>query len=443
MGKLLLVLALVGAGSAVFAQEPPPEDNETLPAPRETPGEGLTLDQVVSQCLQADPRIRVGLEGIRQAQADQVTASLPPNPELFTDIQLLPLFQTFTPIAQGGPPQQDVQISYPIDWFVFGKRAAAKAAALQAVRVSEAQYADLVRRRVTEAILAYYDVLEARGLRHVAIRDVAELKKVIVASDKRPPVERTRARLDLLRCERDLRDADATLARAKIKLRVLLGEVESAPCLDVSGDLSVPEEPLPFRGAEAYALALENRPDIQALHARVAQAQAGIVVEKRNARPPLTPVFGYTRQYQNDIGFPDANSWSAAIIMGLPICNRNQGNRAKAAAVLAQNQLELEAALIDLSAEIDTLLQDLQTARADSRAIRSEQVETAARVRDLMKEEYEKADRPLIDVLDAMRDYQELYKASISSRANYWRAYYKLSAAIGRQPGAAPPPPCR
>ena len=44
----------------------------------------------------------------------------------------------------------DVQVGYPIDWFLFGKRAAAMASARQGVRQSEADYADLVRQRVTD-----------------------------------------------------------------------------------------------------------------------------------------------------------------------------------------------------------------------------------------------------------------------------------------------------
>src|SRR5262249_8679291 len=86
---------------------------------------GLTLDQVINTTLLADPKIGAGLEAINQANADALTASLKPNPELFTDVQLLPLPRPFTVDAQGGPPQQDVIVSYPIDWFLFGKRAAA------------------------------------------------------------------------------------------------------------------------------------------------------------------------------------------------------------------------------------------------------------------------------------------------------------------------------
>ena len=99
---------------------------------------------MINAVLVTDPRLRAGFEAINQAHADALTASLRPNPTLYLDIQLLPLTRPFTPDATGGPPQQDVNLTYPIDWYLFGKRAANMAAAAQGVRVSEAEFATLV-----------------------------------------------------------------------------------------------------------------------------------------------------------------------------------------------------------------------------------------------------------------------------------------------------------
>src|SRR5262249_42761076 len=123
-------------------------------------GQRITLMQAVQLCLQADPKLKAGVEGIAQAQAEFVTASLKPNPELGVSQTLMPLFPGFTVDNRGGPPQLDVGVSYPIDWCLFGKRAAAMASAQHGVEVSEHEYADLLRLRVGEVVLAYYDVLE-------------------------------------------------------------------------------------------------------------------------------------------------------------------------------------------------------------------------------------------------------------------------------------------
>lgn len=111
--------------------------------------------------------LRTGFEAINQSHADALTASLAPNPQFFTDIQLLPLTHTFSPERQGGPPQFDAIVSYPIDWFLFGKRTAQMQATDLSVRVSEAEYQNLIRTRVLEAALGYYDVLEAKALHNI------------------------------------------------------------------------------------------------------------------------------------------------------------------------------------------------------------------------------------------------------------------------------------
>src|SRR5262249_9728657 len=118
-----------------------------LVPPMPVPPQPLTFDQIIGATLVADPKIRAGLETIQQANADLWTSSLVPNPTLLADGLLLPL-RRFTPDRTGGPPQTDVLVSYPIDWFLFGKRVAAMASASLGVRQAEFDYADLVRQRV-------------------------------------------------------------------------------------------------------------------------------------------------------------------------------------------------------------------------------------------------------------------------------------------------------
>ena len=141
----------------------------------------MSLDQAISATLLADPKIRAGLEAIHQANADWLTSSLPPNPTLITDGIFLPLQPTHAG-KPGGPPQMDVQVGYPIDWFLFGKRAAAMASASLGVRQSEADYADLIRQRVTATATAFYDVLEAKSLLDLARQDTENLTRLEAAT---------------------------------------------------------------------------------------------------------------------------------------------------------------------------------------------------------------------------------------------------------------------
>ena len=190
----------------------------------------------------------------------------------------------------------------------------------------------------------------------------------------------------------------------------------------------------PLHSDEAFALAEQNRPDLQALRWRLSQAQAVTVLEERKAYPEIAPSLGYTRQFQSKaIGFPDANSYSAAISMSLPLFDRNQGNRAKAASLVVQSQYGLQAGLVQLRSEIEQVVQEFRTARDNAQAVADEQIKLAEQVRDSMNMAYEAGGRPLLDLLDAQRNYRETYRLYIGSRANYRRASVKFYAALGTQ----------
>ncbi len=399
-----------------------------------------TLDEIINTVLLADPQIRAGFEAINQAHGDALQAALRPNPNLSITQTLLPLTRPFTEQAQGGPPQFDVGISYPIDWFLFGKRAAAMRAAALGVRVSEADFAELIRQRVLEAATAYYDVLEAKALLELARQDAANLKQVEDITQKavegggRPQVELGRIRLDRLRAEQNVRDADNALVAAKARLQALMGRSDADAAFDVSGSLDeIRLADIPPLD-EAYNLAVINRPDIAALRWRIQQAQATVEVERRQAYPEITPQIGYTRQFQRKaIGFPDANSFGFGAEMSLPFYNRNQGNRYRAASVAIQQQYELQAGLVQLRSEVIQAEKELRTVLANAKAVAEEQLKLAAEVRDSLNKAYEAGGRPLIDVLDAQRNFRETYRLYIESRANLGRAGVRFNAVLGKK----------
>jgi cobalt-zinc-cadmium efflux system outer membrane protein len=349
--------------------------------------------------------------------------------------------RSVTPDRTSGPLQTDAFLSYPIDWFLFGKRAAAMASARLGVRQSEADYADLIRQRVVACATAFYNLVEARELLKLAHEDVANLRKVEAITEKatkagnRTKVDLERVRLDMLRSEQAVRDAESAVAVAKATLRSLLGRTDADPVFDIEADIDAPltAERIPLESA--YALARENRPDIKSLEIQVARADADIVVEDRKRFPEVAPSLGYTRQFQGPaLGQIDANTWNVSLTSTLPVCNRNQGNRMKARSVAVQNRFLLTSAQVDLRAEVTQVFQEFETAEKNAHAIAQDQKKAAKDVLDAITKSYEAVGgRPYVDVLDAQRNYRETYRAYISSRANYWRAVYRFSAAIGKQ----------
>ncbi len=470
---VLLGLALISSGCATFAGssipasakvarfgEPGPAKNdialvhfgaprgeaekesplEELPEPRMATTAGLSLDQAINAALLADPKIRAGLEAINQANADLVTSKLLPNPTFFADAQLLPLTRPFIVTRQGGPPQTDYQVGFPIDWFLFGKRAAAMASAAAGVRVSEADYGNLVRQRVTEAAVAYYDLLEANALILVARQDLTNLRRLEAATQKamaaggRSQVEVNRVRLDVLKSEQTLREAEMNVGIAEAKLRARLGRTDPDPTFAVAGNLSAPLSAQPLPVEEALLLAEQNRPDIISLRLQIEKAAKDIHTEKTKAYPTVTPLLDYTHQFQQKaIGFPDADSWMMALSMTLPVFDRNQGNIAKAESTRVQNLHNLQTGIVELRAEIVQVVREFQTAYRNATAVASEQLKLATDVRDRIAKRYAEGGGSLLEVLDAQRNYRDTYRLYITSRANYWRSVYRFHSALGKQ----------
>jgi len=69
----------------------------------------------------------------------------------------------------------------------------------------------------------------------------------------------------------------------------------------------------------------------------------------------------------------------------------------------------------------------------DAQAIAGDQLRLAGEVRDTINRSYAAGNRPLIDVLDAQRNYRETYRLYITSRAELGRAVMNYSATLGKE----------
>jgi cobalt-zinc-cadmium efflux system outer membrane protein len=413
-------------------------DGQELPAPRTAGSTGVSLDQAILATLRADPKLRAALENISQAQADLLTSSLPPNPTLTGDALLLPL-RRITINEQGGPPQTDWLLGLPIDWFVFGKRAAAIESARLGVDVSAADYADQVRQRIANVVAAYFDVLEARAMYDLARQDLETFRRVESMTAERvklggaPAVDLDRARLAVFDARREARNREVALAAALSKFRAFLGPAGADPPLDVAGSLEVSNPVSPPSIKEMLALAEQTRPDIISLRRQIAKAEAVIRSEQTKAWPSLVPSFGYTEQFQHSIGFRDFPSWDVSVNLSLPLFDRNQGNVAKARSTEVQVAQSLQAQLNDLRAELEQAVDAFRLAYANVTANDPEQLRTAQDVRDRIEGSYKAGGKTLLELLDAERAYRDARRTYILGQSVYWHSLHRLNAAVGKQ----------
>ena len=260
-----------------------------------------TFDQVISAMLTGDPKLRVGKEDIRQAKAEYCTSSLLPNPELTMEGAAFPFKPTKRGEYTGGPPEMNFNVEFPIDWFLFAKRKAEMNSARWEVRQAQAEYADLIRERIAETAITFYDVLEAKALLDIVRQDLefsTRLEKMTkdgVTEGGIPSVEWKRITLELLQIRQELVETEKALDILKVQLRSQFGCTDYDPTFDITGSLDVPVDLDLMPLEAAFETARQNRPDIRALRMGIGKAKANVLVEKKNAYPEVMLGAGFGR----------------------------------------------------------------------------------------------------------------------------------------------------
>lgn len=408
--------------------------DETIPLPQQ-----ITLDQAIDECLANSPDLHVAAEIAAQAEGDVQTASLLPNPSLLLLTSLQPFANhAFTPTRQGGPPQYDAALNWPVDWLLFGKRASRRRAALRGKDASQADYSDAVRTRVAYTVATFYAILEAEALAALAEENAANLSRVAMLTHEKviqggaAKVDEDRIQLAALSAQREARMAGLTVQAAKTQLRALLGRKSPAPDFEVIGTLEIQETSPTSEFAAAFTTAQAQRPDIAALKHRFAQAEAKLQLAQREAFPSLSLQGGATYQDQaKAIGYPGVPSWNLGLVMGLPLFDRNQGNIVVARAALREATWRLEAALIQLQAEVEQVLRSYDFAKVIATQDMPRQLEAAQGIRTRMREAYKEGGKTLLEILDSERAVLETSRLYVLAQVDYWRTTYRLNATLG------------
>lgn len=402
--------------------------------------EVVNLSQAIEEAVAHNLRVHLGMEKVQAARANLTTASVIPNPSLQLDAQFVPLpgAQPFDQNPGSGPPQYDALVSFPIDWYLFGKRVAAMEAARLGVDVAAANHADLVRKRVEETLDAYYAVLEAKAQLKLAEENRTDLEKAEKIAEEQAKlggakaIEVDRVKLARLDAERDAKQRRTAVSIAKSKLRPLLGRLSNESRFEVVGELAAAATvPIPT-AEEAIARAEQQRPDLLADQRGIRQAEAALRAEEKKAKPTVAFSTGMTYQQTKFItGLPSQRFLDFYLTTSLPFTDRNQGGVARAQSELREWHLKYQVDLAEVRAEVEQAVRNYQTAHAAVTVDDPAGLKLARAVLDKTEAAFKQGGLTLIDLLDARREYRERIKTSITSQADYWRALNHLNAAMG------------
>ncbi len=419
-------------------QEPAAEGGKKEENGKEAPKEKLTLPLAVALCVNNNFRVLQEAQKIQMAEADLKTASLIPNPTLFADCQLIPL-QTADIFNQLGPPQWDALVTIPIDWWLFGKRLAAMQATRLGMEVSRADFANQLRVQLANTVDAFYEILMDEAYFKLAEKNLEELEaleKVTVAMRQAKQVgdlEVQRIKLAVHEALLDRHDRELALELARARLRPFLGRTAADPDYEVTGSLKVTAVVPPPELKEAVALAEAHRPDLIADRRGIEHALAVVEQERRKARPVMSFQPGWSYQDQRHInGFRNGSMFDIGVATTLPITDRNQGNIRKAQADVRQKQFDFLGDRADVLADVEASVRTYADAVEHLTQFNTpETLKAAYDLRRDMEIAYRKGTRPLFELLNAHQAYNSRLAHVIEFESTYWRALYKLNAAVG------------
>ncbi|HVA00347.1 MAG TPA: TolC family protein [Terriglobia bacterium] len=388
----------------------------------------IDLDQAIHLALTHNHALKASQMQIAESQADEVTASLRPNPVLTWDSLFVPFFSPsqLNSSYLNNITEFDALFAYTIER--GHKRRARIQAARDQTQVVRSQVQDNERSLTFNVAQQFITVLLAKSTFAFARQNLAAFQQTLNVSEEQykkgaiSEGDLLKIKLQMLQFQQDVSSAELAHAQALVGLRQLLGYDAVPSNYDVIGNLTY--TPLHGNKEDMQALALNLRPDLKTAKEAVTAAQSDYRLAKANGKRDLTTSAGYTR-----VG--GANNASFIFNIEIPIFDRNQGNIARAHAAITQSQESEIAAQEAVMSDVSTAYDAVNTGQQIVQLYRSGYLKEAKDSLDISQYAYQRGAVSLLDFLDAERSYRNTQLAYRQTLAAYMLATEQLREAVG------------
>jgi len=403
-----LLLLSVALGSAV-----------ALPAKGQDTN-AMTLDAAIRLAQADNPEIRVLAADIAMARGEATTAKTWQNP----DISVAPGFKT---VRDPSDTQfhGDFGLEQTFEW--PGKRALRRAVAEKNIAVRQlaldgfrAQLAIQVR-RAYHILLATREVMGLSKQRLDLARSFVAAAKNKVEGGFAPEFEATKAEVEVVGAQKNLREAQAQLDTERVTLNVLMGRAPTEPMTVVGaldGNLQVPD---PSRLMEQ---ALLRNPVVKVQEAEAERSGLSLQSIRKSRLPDFKvgPSLEYTRDEQI-IGF--------GLTLPLPLWDNKKGEVASATAAQEKALAELAKLRREILGDVTTAAQNLAAAR-DSLAFYTPALRDKLKAAlDAAAQGYTEGRTPLLLYLETQRTYFDTEADYFDTLQKTYAAQAELESALG------------
>ncbi|PYQ98661.1 MAG: hypothetical protein DMF96_10015 [Acidobacteria bacterium] len=396
-GTTLMVAALTAAASTAGAQTLSPLRSapETVTA--------LTIEEAVLQALEHNMSLLAERDNVGVADAALLTASLRPNPvvtagatrpdQSLIDAGISPyeqIVRTDFVMERGGKRERRIEQAALVKSF----------AELQLSNTSRLLVLD-IERAFTDVQLAKLNLALAEDTLK-AFNDVVSVNVERARTGDLSQVELARSRLAALQFQNEVRGQEARLRTARNRLSLLMGRGPGGDAIDTVGELR--NAPLQTTDEQLRRLALDARPDLQALRTDRARSVADLRLQLANGKVDYTVAGEYHRQEGSVIR---GSSYAFYFSTPLPLFN-------------------------DISHEVASAYAEYSLARGLVDTIETQMLAPARDVRATTEYAYRRGEATFVELLDAQRAFNETMRSYHEARAQYAQSLYALDALTTR-----------
>jgi outer membrane protein, heavy metal efflux system len=400
----------------------------------------LSIEEALALFYQRNLDLIAAQYNIDQSQADAIIAAAIPNPTF--GFQLSELSGNLNKGASATGCNQNPGVSCgPAEYLSFsqlievaGKRGLRIESSGFATQAAESDFRDAVRIFSNMVRDAYYELLQAQKNRWLMQEIVNHYQTITQANTLRlksgdiSESDFLRVKMEALRAESDLDNAQTAVEQAQANLAVVLRWPDKSlqfEAKDQWPEIQEIGQKLPKE--ELISKALQLRPDLQADKQRAEQADKELELARRLKYPDVTVTAGYARDPSNNA----LNSGFVGLSVPLPLFYQYKGEADKAAVNLNQSRLEAEQTELAIRNEVVSSLAAWNSTNKILQRFKDGLLDDARVVRDSSELAYSRGATSVLDFIEAQRSYKIVMHDYYAALINHTNAYYDLAKSLG------------
>jgi TolC family type I secretion outer membrane protein len=426
----------------VESADSPQPAQATQPAGAKDPNV-LTLDEALQIALDNHPNLKAAREriGAQEAVVGQQMAAYYPTLN-FNNTYRTTQTQELNPSRPSDNRAADTFISegrvnYTI--YNFGKREGAVEAARETLSATGFNYKTTVDAVILGVKQSYYVLLGSQAI--VKVREETVKNRELLVKQARGFYEvGTRAKIDVVRAESNLFNAEADLIAAQNAVKVAWVTLKNALGLRELAERPLVEEAvmttIPYTLEQARELAYTNRPELKSFEAQRRAQDQNIATARRGHLPDIIFDAAYGRRNDSDSGFntfPLQPAWSVGLNLNIPIfdgfrtTNRVEETLRTYHLIRAQEEAQRQQVALDVESAYLRLVELQERIKANEAAAGA-----AKENLDLANGRYQVGVGSIIEVTDAQTLYTDAQTTYIRALYDYKIADAQLVRAIGQ-----------